>query len=233
MLITFEGIDGCGKSTQARLLADKLSEEGIETILVREPGGTELSEHVRDLLLNKHFKEPLSHEAELLLFAASRAQLMKEVIKPALAREAVVICDRFTDSTVAYQGFGRELPLARVEEINALATDSIEPDLTFLIDIPLETAIRRRKGMGDDRMEAESRLFFAHVQSGYMYLAEKHRDRIHVIDGSDSMEDTQQSIWRLVEYERGNDLRHARHADEDRAEAYAYSFDVTSEVLAS
>ena len=232
MLITFEGIDGCGKSTQARLLADKLTEEGIETLLVREPGGTELSEYVRDLLLNRQFSEPLSHEAELLLFAASRAQLMKEVIKPALAREAVVICDRFTDSTVAYQGFGRGLPLARVEEVNRLATDGIEPDLTFLIDIPLDTAIRRRKGMGDDRMESESRLFFAHVQSGYMYLSEKHRDRMHVIDGSDSMEDIQQSIWRLVDYERGNDLRHASHADEPETEA-VFSFDVTSEVLVS
>jgi dTMP kinase len=233
MLITFEGIDGCGKSTQARLLADKLSEEGIETLLVREPGGTELSEHVRDLLLNRHFREPLSHEAELLLFAASRAQLMKEVINPALERGAVVICDRFTDSTIAYQGFGRQLPLSKVEEINALATNSVEPDLTFLIDVPLETAIRRRKGMGDDRMEAESRIFFAHVQSGYMYLSEKHRDRMHVIDGSDSMGDIQQSIWRLVEYERGNDLRHARHAVEEPVEEFADSFDVTSEVLAS
>jgi len=231
MLITFEGIDGCGKSTQARLLADRLREDGIETILVREPGGTELSEQVRSILLNTSFTHPLSHTAELFLFAAARAQLIKEVIEPALSRGAVVICDRFTDSTLAYQGFGRELPLSHIEHVNTLASDEIEPDLTFLIDIPLETAIKRRKGMGDDRMESESTAFFGHVIQGYMYLAQKHTDRIHVIDGNQSMEDIQQAIWRLVDYERGNDLRHARHAEP--MEEYAYSFDVTAEALAS
>ena len=211
MLITFEGIDGCGKSTQARLLAERLSEEGIETILVREPGGTELSEHVRDIVLNRQFDHALSHTAELFLFAAARAQLVKEVINPALERNAIVICDRFTDSTIAYQGFGRGLPLAHVEHVNQLAADELEPDLTFLMDVPLDTAINRRKGMGDDRMESESRTFFTHVVQGYMHLAKKHTDRMHVIDGTQSMEDVQQSIWRLVEYERGNDVRHARH----------------------
>lgn len=211
MLITFEGIDGCGKSTQARLLAEKLQEEGIETILVREPGGTELSEHIRQLLLNKAYTEPLSHTAELLLFAASRAQLVKEVINPALDRNAVVICDRFTDSTIAYQGFGRGLPLAHIEHVNELAADELVPDMTFLMDVPVDTAIERRKGMGDDRMESESRAFFTHVVQGYMYLAQRDTGRIHVIDGSQSIEDIQQTITRLVDYERGNDIRHARH----------------------
>jgi dTMP kinase len=237
MLITFEGIDGCGKSTQARLLADTLREQDIETILLREPGGTELSEHIRTILLDQKHKEPLSHSAELLLFSASRAQLVKEVITPALARGAVVICDRFTDSTIAYQGYGRGLPLARIEQVNTLATDSLEPDLTFLIDVPIDTAINRRKGMGDDRMESESRSFFKRVMNGYMRLAEQHRDRIHVIDGSDSMEDIQHSIWRLVEYERGNDLRHAHH--EDHAETprverkLVRTYEAASEVLAN
>jgi dTMP kinase len=213
MLITFEGIDGCGKSTQARLLAERLSDDGIETILVREPGGTELSEHVRDIVLNRQFDHPLSHTSELFLFAAARAQLVKEVILPALERNAIVICDRFTDSTIAYQGFGRGLPLAHVEHVNQLAADELTPDMTFLMDVPLETAINRRKGMGDDRMESESRTFFGHVVQGYMYLAKEHPDRIHVIDGTQSMEDIQQSIWRLVDYERGNDVRHARHLE--------------------
>ena len=212
MLITFEGIDGCGKSSQAKLIADRLRDQGIETLLVREPGGTELSEQIRSMVLNEKRDMPLSHAAELLLFAASRAQLVKEVIEPALKRNAVVICDRFTDSTIAYQGYGRGLPLAYIRSVNDLATSGLVPDVTFLIDVPLDLAISRRKGMGDDRMEAESRLFFTHVMQGYMALAQKHPDRIHVIDGNDSMEDIHHTIYRLVEYERGNDLRHASHA---------------------
>ncbi len=214
MLITFEGIDGCGKSSQARLLADHLKDAGIETILVREPGGTELSEQIRHLVLDTTYTHPVSHTAELLLFAASRAQLIKEVIIPAIERDAVVICDRFTDSTVAYQGFGRELPLAHIEHINRLASQDLEPDITFLIDVPIETAINRRKSMGDDRMEAESRVFFSHVMQGYMHQAQRHPDRIHVLDGSDSLEAIHAKILRLVEYEFGDDLRSSRHTDE-------------------
>jgi dTMP kinase len=234
MLITFEGIDGCGKSSQAKLLADRLNEEGIETILVREPGGTSLSEHVREILLNQKHDHPLSSTAELLLFAASRAQLIKEVIKPALARDAVVICDRFTDSTIAYQGYGRGLPLAYVKNVNDLAAEGLEPDLTFLIDVPLDLAISRRRNMGDDRMEAAGTVFFNHVMQGYMALAQKFPDRIHVIDGSDSMEDIHTQIVRLVEYERGNDLAQAAHREQvSTQEALSYSFDVTAEALAS
>ncbi|SRR5581483_9817597 len=217
MLITFEGIDGCGKSSQAKLTADRLREQGFECLLVREPGGTELSEHIRTLLLDAKHHAPLAAEAELLLFAASRAQLVRETIEPALARNAIVICDRFTDSTIAYQGYGRGLPLAYIRSINDLATGGLVPDLTFLIDVPLELAIRRRKGMGDDRMESEGKLFFSHVVQGYMALGQKHPDRIHVIDGTDSMEDIHHTITRLVEYELGNDLRHAhRMLDQPR-----------------
>ena len=209
MLITFEGIDGCGKSSQAKLIADRLQDQGIEVVLVREPGGAELSENIRSILLDAKHKAPISPETELLLFAASRAQLVREVIEPALKRNAVVICDRFTDSTIAYQGYGRGLPLAYIRNVNELATGGIVPDLTFLIDVPLETAIHRRKDMGDDRMESEGRVFFSHVVQGYMSMAQTHPDRIHVIDGTDSMEDIHHTIVRLVEYELGNDLRHA------------------------
>lgn len=237
MLITFEGIDGCGKSTQARLLAEKLQDEGIETILVREPGGTALSEHIREILLTKSHTEPLSHAAELLLFAASRAQLVKEVINPALDRNAVVICDRFTDSTIAYQGFGRGLPLAHIEHVNQLAADELVPDMTFLMDVPIELAIHRRKGMGDDRMESESRTFFTHVRQGYMHVAQRDTLRVHVIDGTQSIEDIQQTINRLVDYERGNDIRHARHINSERVDELSSSaitnFDVTAEVMAA
>ena len=241
MLITFEGIDGCGKSSQAKLLADRLRDQGIETVLVREPGGTELSEQVRSLLLEAKHKAPVSHSAELLLFAAARAQLIQEVIEPALKRNAVVICDRFSDSTIAYQGYGRGLPLAYVRSVNDLATSGLTPEITFLIDVPLEIAINRRKGMGDDRMESESRLFFSHVVQGYMSLAQKHPDRIHVIDGTDSLEDIHHTISRLVEYELGNDLRHAHHfgfepershaAGLPATETFAYTFG-TREVAA-
>ena len=233
MLITFEGIDGCGKSSQAKLLADRLRDAGIETLLVREPGGTELSEHIRSMLLDQKHKEPLSSTAELLLFAASRAQLVQEVIEPALSHNAVVICDRFTDSTIAYQGYGRGLPLAYVRSVNELATAGLTPDMTFLMDVPIDLAIHRRKGMGDDRMEAESLLFFNHVIQGYMALAQQHPDRIHVIDGADSMEDIHHQIYRLVEYERGNDLRHARHAFAAGpvASAFSYSYNEMAEVL--
>lgn len=234
MLITFEGIDGCGKSSQAKLLADRLRDQGIEVLLVREPGGTALSEQIRSIVLDQHHRSPLSSQAELLLFAASRAQLVKETIEPALKDDIVVICDRFTDSTIAYQGYGRGLPLAYIRSINDLATTGLVPDLTFLIDVPLELAIRRRKGMGDDRMEAESRLFFSHVMQGYMALAQKHPDRIHVIDGGDSMEDIHHQIYRLVEYERGNDLRHARHTESVPAtESFSYEFAISEEVMAN
>ncbi len=245
MLITFEGIDGCGKSSQAKLLADRLTDQGFEVLLLREPGGTELSEQIRTILLDAKHKAPVSHSAELLLFAASRAQLVEEIIEPALKRSAIVICDRFTDSTIAYQGYGRGLPLAYIRSVNDLATGGLIPDITFLIDIPINLAIHRRKGMGDDRMESESRLFFSHVADGYMALAQKHPDRIHVIDGADSMEDIHHTITRLVEYELGNDLRHAHRikggwrAENIPAELIAvggelaYSLDGRSEVLAN
>lgn len=213
MLITFEGIDGCGKSTQAGLLADRLRKENIEVLLLREPGGTELSEQVRSILLNKEFTHPLTAEAELLLFAASRAQLVHEVILPALDRGAIVILDRFTDSTVAYQGFGRGVPLSHIEHINTLAGAELEPDLTFLLDIPLELALKRRKGSKNDRIEAESEIFYAHVLQGYMHQANLHTDRINVLNGEDSIEEIHHNIWRLVEYERGNDLKRAHHVE--------------------
>jgi dTMP kinase len=214
MLITFEGIDGCGKSTQAKLLKEKLDGEHIETLLLREPGGTELSEQVRTLLLNKDYTHPLASETELLLFAASRAQLIHEVIKPALERNAIIILDRFTDSTIAYQSFGRGIPLGFVEEVNRIATDDIEPDLTFLFDIDLPTASKRRENTGKDRIEAETEVFYNRVILGYMYLAQHHTERINVLDATDPIESIQKNIWRLVQEERAYDVGHANHLSE-------------------
>ena len=130
MFITFEGIDCCGKSTQARQLATRLEESGREVLMLREPGNTRLSEHVREILLNKQYTE-MNERTELLLFAASRAQLVAEVILPALADDKIVICDRFYDSTVAYQGYGRQLPLEDIIHINRIATQELVPDMTF------------------------------------------------------------------------------------------------------
>ncbi len=217
MLITFEGIDGCGKSTQAKLLSEKLTAEGIETLLLREPGGTELSEAIRTLLLNKEYSHPLASETELLLFAASRAQIVREVILPALRKDIVVILDRFTDSTIAYQSFGRGIPIGFVEMVNRIATDDVEPDLTFLFDIDLDTASKRRASSGKDRIEAESELFFNRVIQGYMHQAQRHTERITVLDAAESIEKLQQSIWRLVQEERGYDIAHAYRPAEDIA----------------
>ncbi|MDP4219936.1 MAG: dTMP kinase [Bacteroidota bacterium] len=198
MLITFEGIDGCGKTTQAKLLAEHLRSENTEVLLLREPGGTELSEQVRAVLLNKTYSHPLTAESELLLFAASRAQLVSEVIQPTLARGATVILDRFTDSTVAYQGFGRGVSLAHIDNINKLVTGGLEPDLTFLIDLPLEVAANRRKEIANDRIESENSEFHQKVLEGYWYLADQHRKRIHVVDGTRSVKEIEEAIWKIT-----------------------------------
>ncbi len=155
MFITFEGLDFSGKSTQATILVEKLKRTHAVVHLLREPGGTGISERIRDILLDKKNLE-MNDSAELLLFSAARAQLVKEVIVPALGREEIVLCDRYHDSTTAYQGYGRDLPLDAVKSINNLATGGLDPDLTFFIDIPVDEIERRKKkaGIMFDRMES-------------------------------------------------------------------------------
>jgi dTMP kinase len=186
VLITFEGIDGSGKSTQARLLDEHLRRSGHSTLLVREPGGVPLAEHVRALLLGG---EPVDAFAELLLFSAARAQLVAEKIRPALAAGTVVLCDRFFDSTTAYQGGGRGLAEARwLDDFHRRVTDGLIPDRTYLLDVPLEIAARRRTGRDQatepDRMEAGGDEFFARVRAAYLALAEREPARIRVLDGT-------------------------------------------------
>lgn len=197
MLLTFEGIDFCGKSTQASLLVERL--QGTCTVrFIREPGGTRISERLREILLDTRHKE-LTDVAELFLFSASRAQLVAEVIMPALERGEIVVCDRFFDSTTAYQGFGRGIDRSAIEAINTLATAGTVPGLTFIIDIPVGEIERRKRvaGLQFDRMETSGMEFFERVRAGYQEMA-RMSDRFVLIDGTQPAQEIQKEIWRTL-----------------------------------
>lgn len=175
LLVTFEGIDGCGKSTQVTALKDSLEEKGTKVIVIREPGATPIGEKIRSILLDKA-NFVMSSETEVLLYEAARAQIVNEVIRPALRAGNVVICDRFYDSSVAYQGYARGLPLESIDSLNRFATGGLEPDLTFLLDLPAQAAWERmniREG-SHDRLEIEGLGFMEKVRAGYLELAGKH-----------------------------------------------------------
>lgn len=199
MFISFEGIDFSGKSTQCRLLEKFLTEKGYDVVLLREPGGTRISERIRELLLDKN-SSGMSVLTELLLYSASRAQLVDEVIKPTLVLGKAVICDRFADSSTAYQGFGRGLEIKEIEIINKVATGGLEPDLTIFVDITVEESLKRLKTAGKltDRIESEGTTFFELVRQGYLQLATRHKDRFKVVDGMDDINIVQQRIQDIV-----------------------------------
>ena len=181
--ISFEGTEGCGKSTHIRKLAERLQNDGHTVCVVREPGGSESGEQIRRLL--KHGPENLTPEAELLLMNASRAQLVREIIRPALAAGEVVLCDRFFDSTTIYQGAGRGLDSVHVQAVIDFAVGETRPDLTLLLEIPLEISEKRRaKRSGSDRFESADREFFKRIEAGYTALAEAEPDRIQIIDAN-------------------------------------------------
>jgi dTMP kinase len=187
--ITFEGSEGCGKSTQIRLLCEALRRQGHEVVETREPGGTPLGETIRHLLKFALEGNGMYPETELLLFAASRAQLVRQVIAPALGRGAVVVADRFHDSTTVYQGVARALDPAQVENVNKFATGTVLPDLTLLLDLPAEEArarlkLRAGEEAQKDRMEQEPEAFYEAVREGYLRLAEEEPKRIRVINAS-------------------------------------------------
>lgn len=185
LFITFEGADGCGKTTQLNLLAQLLKEKGQEVIITREPGAKGLGEKVREILLN--YDGEVSSNCEAFLFLADRAQHIDLIVKPAIAQGKIVLCDRHTDSTLAYQGYGRGVDLAQLKMLNGLATSGFVPDLTFVFDIDVETSMAR-VGKNKDRMESAGVEFHEKVRSGYLEIAKQEPDRVKVINSKDSIE---------------------------------------------
>lgn len=184
MFITFEGIDASGKSTQIKLLEKYLIEQKFKVIVVREPGGTKLSEEIRNILLSKEYFSMVK-ECEIFLFSASRAQLVREVIIPKLKEGYIVLSDRFHDSTTAYQGTGRDIKLEDVFVIHRIAIDDCIPDLTFFLDIPFEESIRRKNliELSPDRIESMGKEFFERVRKGYLQIQKREPERFKIING--------------------------------------------------
>jgi dTMP kinase len=195
LFITFEGIDGCGKSSQATLAQRWLISQGYKVTLLREPGSTEVSERIRSILLDKKLK--ITDLTELFLYEAARAQVTADEIAPLLAKGQIVLCDRFYDSTTAYQGYGRKLDIKMIRSLHKVAVGEIVPDLTFLFDIDLRTAFARR-GNNPDRLEGQSRAFFNRVRLGFLELARKERSRIKVVDASRSIDAIFKDVSRLL-----------------------------------
>lgn len=207
--ITFEGIEGCGKTTQIRLLANTLQESGEKVLLTREPGGCPIADKIRAILLDAK-NSAMTPKAELLLYAAARAQHIDEIIKPALNNGFIVLCDRFTDATVAYQGFGRGLDHGLINGLNETATAGCKPDLTILIDCPVETGLGRAiarieagtaadsSHLREERFERESLQFHQRVRNGYLSLAALDTDRLIVIDGTEAVEVVAENVFRAV-----------------------------------
>ena len=202
--ITFEGIEGCGKTTQLQLLASRLEGRGHRVTITREPGGCPIADQIRSILLDAENRSivPL---AELFLYAAARAQHVSEVVAPALEAGRIVLCDRFTDATIAYQGYGRELDLAVINQLNSLATAGIGPHMTILLDCPAETGLSRAMsriesttGAREERFEQESLLFHKRVRDGYLALARQEPQRFVTIDAAAGIGETEEAIAAAV-----------------------------------
>jgi dTMP kinase len=195
LFITFEGADGCGKTTQLNLLKDYLTSKGYDVILTREPGGKGLGEKIREILLN--YDGVVSNRCESFLFLADRAQNIDVIVKPAINNGKIVLCDRHTDSSVAYQGYGRGLDITEIDMLNNLATGGIKPDLTLVFDVDIETSMKR---VGDekDRMESSGIEFFNRVRNGYLELAKKEPHRIKVIDSTRKIEQVHSDVTDII-----------------------------------
>ena len=196
LFLTFEGIDGCGKTTQAMMTYQYLKSHGYRVKLLREPGSTATAERIREVLLDKDAL--VAPVTELFLYEAARAELCHREIRPLLASGYTVLCDRFYDSTTAYQGFGRKLDIRMVRSLNRLAVGDLKPDLTFLLDLDLRTALRRQTGQ-PDRLESQSKAFFTRVRAGFLELARKERQRIKVINATHTVDEVFAGITKILD----------------------------------
>lgn len=195
LFITFEGADGCGKTTQLNLLADYLRQKGYDVVITRETGAKGLGEKIREIVL--HYEGEISSNAEAFLFLADRAQNIDTIVKPAVEAGKIVLCDRHTDSTIAYQGYGRGIDLERLKMLNNLATSGFKPDLTFVFDVDVETAMSR-VGKNKDRIEAAGIEFHEKVRYGYLELAKAEPERVKVISSNDSIENIFVQVKNIV-----------------------------------
>lgn len=206
IFITFEGIEGCGKTTQINLLKAYLLKRNYNVQLTREPGGTRIGDQIRKILLSDK-NNAISDKTELLLYEACRAQHIKEVILPALKEDKIVLCDRFADSTLAYQGYGRKIDLGFIERLDIIVAGELRPDLTILLDMDVGSGLQRAKNRNskvteserEERFEKETLEFHERIRKGFLELAEKDRKRIRIIDGSKSVDEIQKIIRDLIE----------------------------------
>lgn len=205
IFITFEGADGCGKTTQQLLAQDYLENKGHEVLVTREPGAGKLGQKIREILLD--YDGEVSDKCEALLFWADRAQHVDIMIEPALEKGQIVLCDRYIDSTVSYQGYGRKQNLEWINKLNDFATTSLKPDLTFVFDIDVETS-QKRVGKDKDRLEREGIDFHNRVRNGYLELAKQEPERIKVIDASKSIEEIHEEVIKIID----NYLDYGRHS---------------------
>ena len=202
--ITFEGIDGSGKTTQIKLLKKRLELNNHKVMILREPGGTDLTESLRNIILSKSFN--ISEKSEMLLFLASRAELVNKVVIPALEKNFFVICDRYIDSTFAYQGYGRNIDLDIINNLNKFVTSNLLPSVTFFLDIDIDTMYSRRANLDDDRMELAGFSFFEKVRKGYLHL-EKENDRFVKVNASGSIECIEKTIWDSIKIIFKDDMK--------------------------
>ncbi|MBN9660287.1 MAG: dTMP kinase [Acidobacteria bacterium] len=207
LFLTFEGLDGCGKTTQMRLLAERLRASGETVIETAEPGGTEIGGAIRRILLDPA-NDHLSSTAEMLLYFAARAQNLDEIVRPATARGEIVLCDRWTDSTWAYQGYGRELGVDVIRSLDRIACRGRQPDLTLWIDVDLETSLNRAKSRNEetesaDRMDDQSRAFYERVLRGYEALEMEEPGRVVRVDGRGDLETVAERVWLIFHDYRG------------------------------
>ena len=196
LFITLEGADGCGKTTQLNLLKEYLTSRGYEIVVTREPGGKGLGEKLREILLN--YDGEVSDRCEAFLYLADRAQNIDTIIKPAINSGKTVLCDRHTDSSVAYQGYGREQNIDNINMLNELAVNGVHPDLTIVFDIDTETSMAR-VGAEKDRLESAGIEFHKRVRNGYLEIAKKNPQRIKVVDASQTIEDVQRDVIKIIE----------------------------------